>query len=180
MDLSSLLHLGGDYRNHKMILIDTFLPGFSLLGDNIDPRGVIWDTQETAETERERGASAKIQDLMLLPNIDTWIGCWIFIYLLLRLRPFFFVALAFGFVSSAKEFAHKSNCWDPQTHRHHYDSPPGQKTAVKGETIRLVDKPTVKTYSFGSKRGIVIVMHVKNKMLIIDKWLMIIIWLFEY
>lgn len=41
MDLSSLLHLGGDYRNHKMILIDTFLPGFSLLGDNIDPRGVI-------------------------------------------------------------------------------------------------------------------------------------------
>lgn len=60
MDLSSLLHLGGDYRNHKMILIDIFLPGFSLLGDNIDPRGVIWDTQETAVTERERERESSI------------------------------------------------------------------------------------------------------------------------
>lgn len=113
MDLSSLLHLGGDYRNHKMILIDTFLPGFSLLGDNIDPRGVIWDTQETAETERERGASAKIQDLMLLPNVDTWIGCWIFIYLLLRLRPFFFCSFGFCFCQFCKRICSQKQLLRP-------------------------------------------------------------------
>lgn len=40
VDLSNLLHTGRDYQNHKMILIDKFLPSFSVW-DNMRPQGVI-------------------------------------------------------------------------------------------------------------------------------------------
>lgn len=41
VNLSSLLRTDGDYWNHRMTLIDAFLPGVSLLGDNINPQGAI-------------------------------------------------------------------------------------------------------------------------------------------
>lgn len=41
VDFNNLLHIARDYRNHSMVLIDKFLPIFSLLGDNVLPGGVI-------------------------------------------------------------------------------------------------------------------------------------------